>query len=212
MIVGVRKFMDLKQQQLVGKRFEYLWQQGMTPWELHISEPLLSKFALMLEEKYPKGKILDIGCGDGWIGIELAKHGFKIWGIDSSKTAIKQARKNAKKSGLDQSIKFELGNALELPYESNFYDAVVDRGLFHHILPENRQIYLENVLRVLKKKAIMYLSVFSERNQTGIGQLFSRKKVEDLFGKIFAVVAEAEGSYPTDMPAHLLHFILERKS
>lgn len=84
----------------------------------------------------------------------------------------------------------------------------MDRGLFHHILPENRDKYLKNILRVLKPNSLVYLSVFSDKNPLGIGQLFTKELVEKIFGPDFKIKYFKGDPYPTDAPAHLLHFIL----
>jgi cyclopropane fatty-acyl-phospholipid synthase-like methyltransferase len=84
----------------------------------------------------------------------------------------------------------------------------MDRGLFHHILPENRVRYFESILRVLKPDAVVYLSVFSTRTGWARNR-FARRDIEELF-QDFDIVAFEEDPYPTPAPAHLLHFILER--
>ncbi len=87
----------------------------------------------------------------------------EVWGIDSSPTAIDEAKEMAKGAGLKEHCHFQLGDALDLPYEDSFFDVLLDRGLLHHILPENRKLYFENILRVLKPKSLVYLSVFSKK-------------------------------------------------
>jgi len=44
--------------------------------------------------KNKKGKLLDVGCGNGVFLKEAQKHGFEIWGIDFDKQSIKAAKKN----------------------------------------------------------------------------------------------------------------------
>jgi SAM-dependent methyltransferase len=41
---------------------------------------------------YAKGRILDIGCGAGRVGLHLQQHGFPCWGIDNSPKAIEVCR------------------------------------------------------------------------------------------------------------------------
>lgn len=106
---------------------------------------------------------------------------------------------------------FRVGNALRLPHETSSFDGLIDRGLFHHILPENRPRYMWQILRVLKPGASMYLSVFSMRNHKDIGQRFTRASVGDIFGYYFSTEYADEDPYPTQSPAHLLHFILKHR-
>ena len=203
--------MDLHNQKKIQEHFETLYRKGFKPWTKHGFETSLEDFFKMLKERCPKAKILDVGCGDGWISIHAAKEGHEAWGIDSSPTAVGEAKLVSIKEGSKDLTHFEIGDIFDLPYEDAFFDAVVDRGLFHHVLPENRPLYFENVLRVFKPNALMYLSVFSDKNPQGIGQLFTREQVEELFGKYFDIVYFAEDPYPTPAPSHLIHFIMERK-
>lgn len=203
--------MNITNQKRIGQHFELMYQADQKPWTEHGPEPALAEFFKILKGKNPSAKIADIGCGDGWISILAAKEGFKVWGIDASVTAISEAKEAARLNGVNQTTHFQVGDALNLPYPKNFFDATIDRGLFHHILPENRPVYFENILKVLKPESLAYLSVFSTKNPVGIGQLFTPELVDELFGKGFKTIYFEEDLFPTEAPAHLMHFILERK-
>lgn len=49
----------------------------------------------------PKGKIIDLGCGQGRDSIALARLGYKITGIDNSKVGIDQMNSISEKEGLN---------------------------------------------------------------------------------------------------------------
>jgi SAM-dependent methyltransferase len=196
-------------QREIARRFEDRYRQGVTPWNTHPPEPMVDLFLTLLRERRPEARVLDIGCGNGWLSLKVAQYGFAVWGLDASETAIARATAASARAGLADLTDFRVGDALELPYEDDSFDALVDRGLFHHILPENRQLYLDNIRRVLTPDAYMYLSVFSTR--TGFADnRFARHDIERLFHG-FAIVAFEEDPYPTQAPAHLLHFILQRE-
>ena len=204
--------MDVEKQKKIQENFEKMFQDGQKPWVDIGMEPALDKFFQVLSSKYPNAKILDIGCGDGWISIRAAREGFETWGIDSSETAIKEATDIAKEAEVNKATHFKVGDALNLPYEDNFFDALIDRGLFHHVLPENRSLYFQNILRVLKQRSLMYLHVFSTKNERSMGQLFTPEMIQELFGSDFTIIFSDEDPYPPKgYPVHLLHFIMERK-
>lgn len=203
--------MSRDEQREIADHFERSYQHGSTPWTRHGPEPLLDEFLRMLGERFPSAHVLDMGCGTGWIAIRVARLGFSVWGVDASVTAIETARETARSEGLEDRAHFEVGDALALSYDDAFFDAAIDRGLFHHILPENRTLYSDNLLRVLRLEALLYLSVFSRRNPPGIGQRFTSGDVEANFGERFSILRSVEDPWPTHSPAHLLHFILERK-
>lgn len=48
----------------------------------------------------PEGRILDVGCGPGRHGIELARRGYQVVGIDPSETMIHAAQMRAKEAGV----------------------------------------------------------------------------------------------------------------
>lgn len=204
-------FMNFERQRKIQEHFEEMHRGRVRPWREHVSEPPLNNFFKLLAERLPEGaRILDIGCGDGWISIRAAKEGHRAWGIDSSKSAIADARAAAKDAGIESEVEFCLGDGLQLPYDDNSFDAIVDRGFFHHILPENRPLYFKNILRVLAAKGLLYLSVFSEKSPFGIGQRFSEKLAHQLFGECFRTIYFSEDLYLVNAPAHLLHFIFEQ--
>jgi ubiquinone/menaquinone biosynthesis C-methylase UbiE len=136
--------------------------------------------------------------------------GAQVWGIDSSPTAIAEAKAFAQSHSVSDRTHFTVGDALDLPFEDNFFDAIVDRGLFHHILPANRVVYREGIKRVSRRGSIFYLIVFSRKSPVGIGQRFTKRGIEKLFGDVFTILVSAVDPFPVSAPAHLLYFILKR--
>lgn len=210
----------LEKQKQIREEFDSMYKRGETPWREHEMEPALDDFFRLLKEKYPDGaKALDLACGDGWISLRAAKDGHEVYGLDSSETAIKEARQKAIQAGMNDKIHFQIGDALALPYQNGSFDILIDRSFFHHILPENRELYFQNILRVLKPESTMYLSVFSDKSPVdasgsgSMGQRFSLEQIHDLFDNDFDFLSQYEDVYPDipPKPAHLMRFILRRK-
>ena len=66
--------------------------------------------------------LYDLGCGDGRIVIAAAKNfGARGVGIDIDPQRIKEARENAKRAGVEDLVRFELGDL----FEAKFADATV---------------------------------------------------------------------------------------
>jgi len=96
----------------------------------------------------PGARALDLGCGGGQAGLELARRGYRVAGVDFSPTAIELARGNARDAGLDAS--FAVGDALALAAPDASFELVVDNHLLHCIvLPGDRARVLAEVFRVL---------------------------------------------------------------
>jgi 2-polyprenyl-3-methyl-5-hydroxy-6-metoxy-1,4-benzoquinol methylase len=68
-------------------------------------------------------RILDVGCGTGRHSIELTKRGYKITGIDLSKTMLQKARDKAKAECLK--IEFLKHDARNLPFNKDFDVAIM---------------------------------------------------------------------------------------
>lgn len=72
--------------------------------------------------------ILDVGTGTGFIALLLAEHGHKVTGVDVAEEMLKQAREKAKRQKLN--VKFQSGDADELPFKENVFDVVINRHVF----------------------------------------------------------------------------------
>lgn len=201
------------QQRATAERFERMFQSNHLPWRDHPIEPLFTEFFDRLALDSPSAKIFDIGCGDGWASIYAAEKGFHAWGLDSSPTAIQMAKKAASEAKLEKSTNFTVGDALaSLAYEPGFFDAVIDGGLFHHILPENREKYIKNIVHVLKPRGYFYLSAFSKSTGNDVGFHFSKEEIETIFDKWFQTLEWAEDEENPSAFFRTLHFIMQRRA
>jgi len=68
---------------------------------------------------------LDVGCGTGFLTLELAARGHRVTGIDFAPAMIAEARRKAAERGL--SVRLEEGDAEQLPFGAGSFDLVVSR-------------------------------------------------------------------------------------
>src|SRR5713101_5770502 len=68
---------------------------------------------------------LDAGCGTGFLSLELVARGHRVTGIDFAPAMLAEARRKAVERGV--SIRFEEGDAEQLPFASASFDLVVSR-------------------------------------------------------------------------------------
>jgi SAM-dependent methyltransferase len=116
-------------------------------------------------------KTIDLGCGAGNYAIYLAGLGFDVTGIDSSRTAITIATKNAQKKNIR--CRFIAADLLGDLHEVNdTFDFAFDWELLHHIFPEDRETYMKNVHKILNPKATYFSVCFSEKDPQfgGVGK------------------------------------------
>lgn len=97
-----------------------------------------------------QGLLLDLGTGPGYLPIELAKRApaLRIIGIDLSRPLIRMARANALRAGCAARLHFEVGNAANLRFRSEFFDGVVSTGMLHAL--RDPASVLRECWRVLK--------------------------------------------------------------
>ncbi|XP_060525066.1 EEF1A lysine methyltransferase 2 [Cylas formicarius] len=99
----------------------------------------------------PEASIVDIGCGNGLILIELANAGYKnLTGLDYSEEAINLANNIAKKRNL--SVKYHVSDVLNGIRDN--YKIIHDKGTYDAIslsegASRTKQTYLQNVHKCL---------------------------------------------------------------
>lgn len=126
------------------------------------SEPPKELMNLIDNGEIKPCKAIDIGCGEGFYSIYLAKKGFEVMGVDISEKAISLAKQNAIKHGVK--VKFIPIDVLNLDKINNKFDFALEWALMHHIIPKQREKYVKNVKNILNKGG-KYLSVcFNNQN------------------------------------------------
>jgi len=103
-----------------------------------------------------KGKLLDLGTGSGTQAVELAKKGFTVTGSDISPSATEKAKLFA------NNVNFVIGNILNSKFEKESFDYILDRGCFHVLSIDDRDTYLSQIRRILKKNGINFLKCMSK--------------------------------------------------
>lgn len=104
--------------------------------------------------------LLEIGFGSGLLLPELAGRSKNLFGVDIHENIPAVARMLQ-----DLKIKAELKKAsvMQLPFDSNFFDAIVAVSIFEHLKPNELDGAMIELRRVMKKNAIVVLS-FPTRN------------------------------------------------
>jgi ubiquinone/menaquinone biosynthesis C-methylase UbiE len=81
-------------------------------------------FALALPAAGPLDA-LDVGCGTGFLSLELAARGHRVTGIDFAPAMLDRARHKAGERGLG--VRFETADAEQLPFAPASFDLVISR-------------------------------------------------------------------------------------
>ena len=91
--------------------------------------------------------LLDVGTGTGHTALVFAPRVASVIGLDMTEAMLAQARELAVKQGASNVV-FELGDAMDLPYDSGRFDIVTCRVCAHHFADAQRAV--EEMARVLR--------------------------------------------------------------
>jgi ubiquinone/menaquinone biosynthesis C-methylase UbiE len=150
--------------------WDNIWEQVFkeNPWGKYPSESLIRFIAInFYKSNRSEIKILEVGCGTGANIWYISREGFSAYGIDGSKTAIEIAKKRLEEENLHGNL--VVGDIINLPYEDNFFDAVIDVECLYANNFENTQLILKEINRVLKNDGLFYSRTLSDKMYIGKG-------------------------------------------
>jgi SAM-dependent methyltransferase len=102
------------------------WNSGGANYE-GISRMISDSIEHCIFRLVPKAgeRVLDLACGTGWASRSIARQcaGVKLFGIDIGPELIEVAK--AKANGVNASIDYRVADAEKLPFEDNYFDAVI---------------------------------------------------------------------------------------
>jgi protein-L-isoaspartate(D-aspartate) O-methyltransferase len=106
----------------------------------------------------PGDKILDVGCGKGFLLFDFTKvvPGVEVYGLDISEYAIENSKQEIKN-------RLQVGNAIKLPFEDHSFDFVYSITTLHNLHCYDLDKALREIERVGKKNK--YICVESYRNE-----------------------------------------------
>ncbi|XP_034244381.1 EEF1A lysine methyltransferase 2 [Thrips palmi] len=138
------------------------------------------------EDIQSSDSIVDLGCGNGMLLVELADEGFtNLTGVDYSAAAVKLAEEVS--SARQLNIKFETCDILAdsaCPFNGRRFKIVLDKGTYDAISlnPENaqekRSLYIESVNNLLDVEGLFILTSCN----------WTQAELEAHFNKYFSVV------------------------
>jgi ubiquinone biosynthesis O-methyltransferase len=144
-------------------------------WTEYIPEYEASKSHLELffnDDEIIGKRVLDAGCGTGIFSIIFANKGAeKVIGIDISEGSLQTGRALKEKFNL-QNVEFRKEDMLNLPFEDNSFDIVWAWGTIHHT--ENPYKAMEELIRVLKKDGIFFLTLYKKTQLTFIHEIIRK--------------------------------------
>lgn len=135
--------------------------------EMWKNPSVISYYLLNRWKTKNKKHFLDLGCGLGRHTILFAKNAFDVEALDISENAIERAKKWAKDENL--SVKFAIGDMIDLPYDNNSFDCILCRNVMSHTNTAGIKKIISEIKRILKTDGECYLTL-SSKNTWGYQQ------------------------------------------
>ncbi len=134
---------------------------GLERAQIQKTDHILRKLQLQ-----PGMRLLDIGCGWGYLLVRAAKkYKIKGVGVSLSHEQIVYAKQLAKQQGVENLIDFRLQNYLDLPRDQLF-DRIVSVGFFEHVGRSNLDDYFKQVERLLRSDGISVLHSITHQDES----------------------------------------------
>lgn len=150
--------MSIKRKSAIEEQFDkdshqYL-SKHLTPIKIRERERILN----LIDKRAKLQNILDLGCGPGTISESLFEISENVWGIDISKDMVNIATERFVTAKSKSKIFFETGDAENLKFQDNYFDAVVCLGLLRYL--DSWKSGLKEIYRVLKPDGIVIVSFY----------------------------------------------------
>jgi 2-polyprenyl-6-hydroxyphenyl methylase / 3-demethylubiquinone-9 3-methyltransferase len=100
-------------------------------------------------------RVLDIGCGAGFLTNELARRRFQVTGLDASETTIEVARRH----DATRTVEYRVGDAYNLEFSAGTFDVVCAMDFLEHV--DNPMQVVREASRVLKPGGLFFFYTFN---------------------------------------------------
>lgn len=167
--------------------YELAYKLGFHPWEDAEDQP---GFVERIHELFareesghapPYGPALDVGTGSGIWGVELAKRGWRVTGVDLVDKALRRARERARDAGVD--VHFVQGDvtALRRAGVGSGFQLVLDTGTFHGLAAPQRAAMGREVDAIVADDATVLVLGWVPKRRGPLPRGVSRGEVEAAF-------------------------------
>jgi 2-polyprenyl-6-hydroxyphenyl methylase/3-demethylubiquinone-9 3-methyltransferase len=118
------------------------------PW---VAERIHAHFA----DRNGQVRILDVGCGGGFLSNHLSKEGFEVDGLDASADSLAVATQHDP----TRTVRYTRGDALSLPFADASFDVVCAMDFLEHV--EDPARVVTETARVLRPGGLFFFHTFN---------------------------------------------------
>ena len=147
--------------------FRLLYRFGFTPWDGHPMSPTLVDL-VEGDGALEVGSALDVGCGTGDNSVYLAKHGWRVTGVDYVSKPLEAARAKATAAGVTVDFKQADATRLESAGIGTGFTLIVDSGCLHGMSSEDRDAYVRGIGSVIAPGGTVLIIAFTPGGSFGV--------------------------------------------
>jgi demethylmenaquinone methyltransferase / 2-methoxy-6-polyprenyl-1,4-benzoquinol methylase len=116
-------------------------------------DPRWRRFLVSRVNAIPGSWVLDVASGTGLVARELARKNVRVVGLDQSPSMIRRGVVAVHEAGLEDRVRFALGQAQALPFPDETFDAVTFTYLLRYV--DDPAATLRELARVLRPGGVM---------------------------------------------------------
>lgn len=125
--------------------YEIIYKRFRAPWDIG---PRAELVELVESGRIEPCSAIDLGSGTASNCIFLAQHGFEVTGVDFAASAIELGKKRAAEAGVR--VRFIQDDLTNLQHVKGPFDLLVDYGTMDDLKPSDRDLFVQNILRLTR--------------------------------------------------------------
>lgn len=167
--------------------YELAYAVGFHPWEHAIEERgFVEAITRLFEDEErgrepPYGRALDLGTGSGIWGVELARRGWQVTGIDNVEKALRRARDRIEEAGVEMELVHGDVTDLRAAGIDPGFRLVLDTGTFHGLNRAQREAMGREVGAVAAPDATVLLLAWEPKRRGPLPRGATREEIEVAF-------------------------------
>jgi len=167
--------------------YGFAYRVGFHPWEDALDKP---RFVERISELFareesgrepPYGAALDLGTGSGIWGVQLAKRGWQVTGVDLVEKALERARNRVREEGVDVRLVQASVTELVAADVGSKFRLVLDTGTFHGLNRAQREAMGREVSAVTADDATVLVLAWKPRQRGPLPRGASQSGIEEAF-------------------------------
>ena len=123
---------------------------------LTFNPPLVARYQIVVDsfrELGKRGKVLDVGCGDGYLMAQLAPHAERVVGVEFEAKAVGFAREKLQSFSNCEVVQ---DSCYKLPFPDGSFDCATSTDVIEHL--NEPKLHLSEIRRVLKPGGLLILT------------------------------------------------------